>query len=102
MQEICKICGLPKELCICEGIAKEQQRINIYTQERKFGKKVVIIEGLDSKALNLKDLLKKLKSKLACGGTIKNNIIELQGGNKERVKEALVELGFPVDSIYVR
>ena len=101
MPETCKICGLPKELCICEGIAKEQQRINIYTEERKFGKKVVIVEGLDPKAIDLKSLLKELKSRLACGGTIKNNQIELQGGNKERVRDILVELGFPKESVHI-
>ncbi len=102
MPEVCKICGLPKELCICEGIAREQQRINIYTEERKFGKKVVIVEGLDPKSIDLKSLLKELKSRLACGGTFKNNLLELQGGNKEKVRELLLEMGFPEGSINVR
>lgn len=102
MSEVCKICGLPKELCICEGIAKEQQRINIYTEERKFGKKVVIVEGVDSKSIDPKELLKTLKSKLACGGTFKNNLLELQGGNKEKVRDLLLELGFPPESINIR
>ena len=46
-----------------------------------------IIEGIDEKEINLKDLAKKLKAHLACGGTAKDGKIELQGEHKTRVKE---------------
>lgn len=85
---------MPKELCVCEEIAREQQRINVYSIKRKFGKKVTIVEGIDEKQLDLKALTKTLKSKLACGGTAKEGRIELQGNHKVRVKEVLVEMGF--------
>ncbi len=93
---------MPKELCVCEEIAREQQRINVYTIKRKFGKFVTVIEGLDEKQVNIKDLAKKLKSELACGGTSKDGRIELQGHHKVRVKEVLTELGFSPEMIDMR
>lgn len=101
-QEVCKVCGLPKELCVCQEISREQQRISVYSMKRKFGKVVTIIEGLDEKQMNLKELTKDLKSKLACGGTSKEGRIELQGDHKTRVKEVLVRMGFSQDMIDVR
>lgn len=84
---------------MCEEIAREQQRINVYSIKRKFGKKVTIVEGIDEKQLDLKELTKKLKSKLACGGTTKEGHIELQGDHKTKVKEVLIEMGFSPDMI---
>ncbi len=47
MPEICQTCGLPKELCVCEEIAREQQDIKIYTVKRRYGKMVTIVEGIN-------------------------------------------------------
>jgi translation initiation factor 1 len=102
MSEICPKCGLPKELCVCETIAKESQLIKVYTVKRKFGKEYTVIEGIDNKEINLKDLTKKLKSKFACGGTSKEGKIELQGNHKQRVKENLVKMGFSPETIDVK
>jgi translation initiation factor 1 len=99
MPEICSKCGLPKELCVCETIAKETQKIKVRIEKRKFGKNITVIEGINNKEINLKDLAKKLKSKFACGGTVKNNAIELQGDQIGKVKKALVELGFDSSTI---
>lgn len=87
---------------MCEEIAREQQRINVYSEERKFGKTITIVEGIDEKRFDLKELAKKLKSKLACGGTTKEGRIELQGQHKARVKEILEQMGFPPDAIDMR
>lgn len=102
MPEICPVCGLPKEICVCEEIAREQQRINIYSVKRKFGKIMTIIEGIDEKQVDLKDLTKKLKSKLACGGTLKGGEIEIQGDHKKRAKEMLIGMGFSPDMINIK
>lgn len=99
MSEVCPTCGLPKDLCVCETIAKEEQRIKISTVKRKFGKLTTIIEGIDQKQINIKDLAKELKSKLACGGTAKKGRIELQGNHVAKVKQHLIELGFAADTI---
>lgn len=42
-----------------------------------------------------------LKSKLACGGTVKGNNIELQGDHIEKVKKYVVEEGFSANSISI-
>jgi translation initiation factor 1 len=99
---ICNTCGLPKELCVCENIAKESQQITIMAIKKKFGKLNTVIEGIDTKQIDLRELTKKLKSSFACGGTYKEGRIELQGDHKNRVKEELIKLGFPPETIRVK
>lgn len=99
MSTICTICGLPQELCVCESIAKESQRITIKLEKRKFQKVYTIITGIDLKQIDSKDLVKNLKNKFACGGTIKEGRIELQGDHKSRAKKVLVQLGFAQETI---
>ena len=102
MSEICSNCGLPSELCVCETIAKESQKIIVSIIKKKFGKKYTVIRGIDQREIDLKDLTKKLKATFACGGTVKNNTVELQGDHKQKVKAILVKLGFSPDTIQVR
>ena len=99
MPEICPNCGLPKEICACETMAKEE-KIRISTSERRFRKITTLITGM-SKDIELRKIAKELKTKLACGGTVKNGAIELQGNHKERVKELLIKMGFPDDKIEI-
>ena len=99
---ICDKCGLPKELCACETIAKESQKITIKTLNKKFGKVYTMITGINDKEINMKDLTKQLKTKFACGGTTKEGYIELQGDHKVKVKAFLVQFGFAPDTIEVR
>ena len=96
--DICPKCGLPKQACICEEIAKSEQRITIKGEKRKFGKITTIISGL-GKEVNIKDIAKQLKNELACGGTVKGNSVELQGDHRRKIKEALVKLGFKEEQI---
>lgn len=99
MSDICPVCGLPKELCVCEEIAMEEQQIRIYTTRRRFGKLMTILEGIDRKDIDLKDLCTQLKTKCACGGTVKGGRIELQGDQKRRALNILVKIGFSEDMI---
>lgn len=102
MSEICPKCGLVKELCVCETIAKESQLIKIFLERKKFRKFSTIIEGIDQKEIDIRDLAKKLKEQFACGGTAKEGKIELQGDHKNKVKDILVKMGFSPDTIEVR
>jgi len=102
MSETCTTCGLPKELCVCETIAKESQKIEVVLIKKKFGKISTVIRGLNQNEINLKDLAKKLKNRFACGGTAKEGIIELQGNHLKELKTELVKLGFSPDTIEVK
>lgn len=97
MAGICPVCGLPQELCMCEEIAREQQRIKIYSDRRRYGKMVTIVEGIDAADIDIEDLAKRLKTKCAAGGTVKAGRIELQGEHKKKVKLALEDIGFTVE-----
>ncbi len=98
MAGICSVCGLPEELCMCEQIAKEQQKIRILTDTRRYGKIVTVVEGFDTADIDMEDLARKLKTRCAAGGTYKDGRIELQGDHKKKVREVLEELGFSVES----
>jgi translation initiation factor 1 len=97
--DICPKCGLPLQACVCEEIAKTEQRIQIQTIKKKFGKISTVILGFQD--VDLKSLAKNLKQELACGGTVRDNTIELQGNHQRNVKKALVKFGFSEDSIEI-
>ena len=83
---------------MCEEIAREQQQIKIYSMKRRYGKIVTIIEGIDSGDIDLDDLARKLKTRCAAGGTVKDGRIELQGEHKRKVQQVLTEMGFLVET----
>ena len=93
MSQMCDTCGLPKEICVCQEIAREQQEIQIYTVARRYGKMVTIVEGLTTD-IDVQGLCSELKGACACGGTAKNGAIELQGDHKQKVKQVLERMGF--------
>jgi len=95
--DICPKCGLPLQACVCEEIAKTEQKINIGTEKKRFGKVVTTISGFQG--VDLKATAKSLKQALACGGTVKGNTVELQGDHSKTAKAVLVKLGFPEESI---
>ena len=89
---------MPKQACVCDQIAKSSQKIQVTTDKKRYGKIVTVVTGFD-KDVDLKSVDKTLKSKLACGGTYKENQIELQGDHVEQIKPLLVKIGFEEDRI---
>jgi translation initiation factor 1 len=99
MAEVCTTCGLPKDLCVCGEIEKEQQRIRIRLETRKFGRPTTIIDGIDEKNSNMAELAQKLKTFCACGGTSKNGLVMLQGDHRDRVRQFLIKIGYPEENV---
>ncbi len=96
--EICPKCGLPEQACVCEQIVKSSQRIRVTTDRKRYGKIVTVVSGF-GEGIDVKKIAKALKNELACGGTYKDNVIELQGDHRKKMKDLLVELGFEENSI---
>ena len=96
--EICPKCGLPEQACVCEQIVKSSQRIRVTKDKKRYGKIVTIVEGFES-GIDVKKIAKDLKNALACGGTYKENAIELQGDHQKKIKHLLMKLGFNEGSV---
>ena len=100
MAEICPKCGLPKEICVCDVLDREaNRRIKVYSERKKFRKYMTVVAGLSGE--EMERATTELKKALACGGTSKNGMIELQGEHKDNVKKALLKMGYPEESIEV-
>jgi len=80
-----------KPAAITDGII----RISRETKGRK-GKGVTLISGFDLAPSDLKALAKKLKKSCSTGGTIKDDIIEIQGDHRETIKGQLEKMGHTV------
>ncbi len=90
--------GLPLGAIEWEDLAKSSQWIKITTDKKRYGKIVTVVSGFD-KGIDVKKTAKALKNELACGGTYKNGVIELQGDHIKKIKLALIKLGFEENSI---
>lgn len=102
MAVICKKCGLPDDLCACVELDKEETRIVVRLETRRFSKTTTMIEGIDPKLSDMQSIVKNLKSRFACGGTAKDGFIMLQGDHRDDVKNYLIKMGFNEASIEVQ
>ncbi|MGI0009264.1 MAG: stress response translation initiation inhibitor YciH [Nitrosopumilaceae archaeon] len=101
MAVICNTCGLPNDLCACGELEKDATQIVVRLEERRFKKKGTMIEGVNPKMNDIGKVVRELKAKYACGGTVKDGYILLQGDHRDTIKGTLVKLGFPESSIEV-
>lgn len=85
-----------------KGVQQEQEIVKIRLEKRRGSRYVTVIEGVDEKLYNHREIVSFFKNRLACGGTAKNGKIELQGDHRYKVKDMLVNLiGIPSTNIIV-
>lgn len=58
------------------------------------GKTVSLVKNLQLSEGDLKKLAKKLKKACGTGGTVKDNVIEIQGEHREKMAQVLEKLGY--------
>ncbi len=102
MAEICPRCGLPEDICVCGEISKEQQKIRVRLETRKFHKAVTMIDGINDKDIDLSRLAQRMKTFCACGGTAKNGQIMLQGDQRDKAYNFLIKVGYSEENIEVQ
>lgn len=73
-----------------EIIPKNQHQL-VFTFEKRNGKPVTLVGRFYIEESEKKEVLKLLKKKLACGGAINNEWLEIQGDFKDKIKEILTK-----------
>lgn len=72
-----------------------QQKVTVRLDRKgRGGKSVTVIEGLQLQEKQQEMLLKRLKSGLGTGGTLKDTTLEVQGDHREAVMAILETLGY--------
>lgn len=97
---VCPKCSLPKELCVCETLSQQNQRIIIGMDRRKWGRQVTTVT-FKGDIPNMKKMLKKAKTACASGGTVRGNLLEVQGDHRFKMKKILIKQGFPEENIEI-
>lgn len=76
-----------------EGFKDGVIKLTRQTKGRK-GKGVIVIEGIVLPTNEFKQMAQKIKKKCGTGGAVKENTIEIQGDDREKVKSVLESLGY--------
>ena len=74
----------------------EKQTAKLAVEKRAKGKIVTVVRGLPAVGNDLPSLLAELKSLCGAGGTLKDDVLEIQGDHAARVRERLVAIGYRV------
>ncbi|MBM79064.1 MAG: translation initiation factor [Planctomycetaceae bacterium] len=97
----CERCEELEEDCVCPPeppprIPPEKQTARIAIEKRKKGKVVTVVRDLPAEGNDLPALLTELKNACGAGGTMKDEALEIQGRQLDRVRETLAEIGYRV------
>lgn len=97
----CETCGRVDAECVCPPPAKEwadpsTQKVRLQVEKRAKGKRATVLSGLSSETTDLPGLLSVLQGACGTGGTVKEDAIELQGDQLDKMRAKLTSLGYRV------
>ncbi len=95
--KLCPRCG--RSPCVCHKIdlpARQQTAYIRCDRKGRAGKTVTVVYGLQHSTSTLKELLILLKETCGAGGALKEDELEIQGDQREKVAEKLKALGYKV------
>jgi translation initiation factor 1 len=80
-----------------QSLPPSQQTLYLHRDSKgRAGKTVSQVKGLVLSEIDMKDLSRKLKQVCGSGGAVKGDTIEIQGEHRQKIAEALLELGYQV------
>lgn len=78
-----------------ESLAPERQKLRVSIEHHhRGGKTVTLVRGFVGTDDDLQTLAKQLKTKCGTGGSAKDGEIIIQGENKEKVVQLLLQMGY--------
>jgi translation initiation factor 1 len=100
---MCPGCGWPQEDCRCsknlpapDEAVPERVTVKLRVENRGPGKHVTVLDGLPRNGPYLEQLCRNLKKACGTGGAAGDDTIELQGDQRERLRELLAKKGLQV------
>ena len=69
-----------------------ETKVHIRSQQRNARKSLTTVEGIDEK-YDLKRLLKAFRKEFSCNGTISDEVIILQGDQRQNVYDFITQVG---------
>jgi len=96
----CEVCSKPLDDCQCprDGDGNvcraSDQQVRVHREKRR-GKWVTVITGLDPVATNLKAMAKAFRNSCSAGGSVSDGKIEVQGDHRDKLVAALKDQGYP-------
>ncbi len=99
----CERCEKPEAECQClplepVRVPPIRQTASLAVEKRKHGRVMTVIRGLSAADSDLPALLTRLKNACGAGGTITEDVLEVQGAHLDRVRSELQKIGYRVRS----
>jgi translation initiation factor 1 len=80
-----------------KSLPPNQQTVYLHRDSKgRHGGTVTLVRKLVLSEADMKELAKRLKQLCGSGGTIKDDVIEIQGEHREKIAEALIKMGYKV------
>jgi translation initiation factor 1 len=100
---LCPQCLRAITACVCKGATKPKHGDGIVRVSRetkgRAGKGVTLISGVPLAPADLEKLATQLKKRCGTGGTVKDDVIEIQGEHRDTLTAELAKLGFKVKRV---
>lgn len=100
---VCRRCGWPEADCRCAATLNagrepvpDRPTAKLRVEKRASGKAVTVVDGLPDNAALIATLAKEWKKACGTGGSVGAGWIELQGDQRERLRELIGKKGWRV------